>query len=687
MARKPSRRDATPGPEAQAAAEHITGILQEAMAGSGLPPAPSGPAEHGLRLVRLTLAFYQWSAMTGRPPVPGDYGEAPGDWPDDAEVLDVFGNWESYMAACGAEDLPGLQVAAAAAGAVVAATEGAASRQAEIDKERKRLERQAAQLEKAKAREERKRADLAAQAQAARQDAQAQRDEARRRAGERDELAGQLRDAVARGEELAAELLELRSSARGADGFRVSLALAPGAWEAAWDAVCRAACPDGPPPEMRSPAEGRAPVPSGGAGAAAGMTRRGGAERLEAWWAVPDGAASAAVQHGGGSQEWIVLRCSRPDGAGVTPVAERLWRKGLVADGAAALPPAPERAEGKAAGAAVAALIASAGRTLPLVAVAGGCQAQIGQVMAAVKGRARVIVLDDQGAWGLTEAVGKRWSVFGTGLRAYWPGADPAGPDDSPERHPLMLHTPAGAGDVSQAMSLLGRELSGWWASAALPSDEPLAAGPAASRAEEEMWARLQDEITRREAAEAQAAQLRHRAAQLEAALAAGQDSPGIPDGQEDAPPATVADAVIQAQARCRHLAFSPDALASAQRSPFRRPEQVLEQLLALDELAGRWAQGGMGASQAQAATEAGLRNWKANVSPTARNRHDAWYHAAYEGEDYQLGPHFGGGANGGAQDVWRCYVHLGDGSRPLGRRILVGKVGRHGPDAATKPM
>jgi hypothetical protein len=162
---------------------------------------------------------------------------------------------------------------------------------------------------------------------------------------------------------------------------------------------------------------------------------------------------------------------------------------------------------------------------------------------------------------------------------------------------------------------------------------------------------------------------------------------PGVAPEAEEAPPATVLEAVQRAAAEARHLRFAPKAFETAEDSPFRRPGLVLRTLRSLDELAGRYAAGDMGKSLSQAAAEHGITQWKGDIAETTRKRYEDDYTFALEGSSRKLwvGPHIGLGSGSGAQFIARIYLHVSDGSDPeVPRGIVVAVVGRHLPDTTT---
>lgn len=152
---------------------------------------------------------------------------------------------------------------------------------------------------------------------------------------------------------------------------------------------------------------------------------------------------------------------------------------------------------------------------------------------------------------------------------------------------------------------------------------------------------------------------------------------------EEEAPPATVEEAVERAARTTEHLVFTAAATESARDSPYRRPAEILDALAKLDAIAGRFAEGEMGGSLTQLATEAGL-TYKGNVSELARSRHPNDYTVTHDGARLDLGPHLALGSGSGAGFIARIYLHVADGSGPVPRGIYVGHVGRHLPDTTT---
>ncbi|HMI72426.1 MAG TPA: hypothetical protein VK510_20675 [Solirubrobacteraceae bacterium] len=226
------------------------------------------------------------------------------------------------------------------------------------------------------------------------------------------------------------------------------------------------------------------------------------------------------------------------------------------------------------------------------------------------------------------------------------------------------------------------------------------AAGPRGEASDEWLAAHeaLLDELqavrAHREELLRQVEELREAAAQdaktiagLSAALgeaSAGPEANGASAAEAVEAPASVAEAVQRAAAQAQHLVFTDAAHETAADSPYRRPADVLDALLRLDELAGLYADPeGFGRSLGQAAEDLGL-TWRQNVSELARSRKPHAYTVTHDGERLELGPHVALGSGSGAGFIARIYLHVADGSGDTPRGLYVGHVGRHLPDTTT---
>jgi hypothetical protein len=215
--------------------------------------------------------------------------------------------------------------------------------------------------------------------------------------------------------------------------------------------------------------------------------------------------------------------------------------------------------------------------------------------------------------------------------------------------------------------------------------DRALSARAASAQAATELHERLEQVRAEREQDQRTIAELTQLLARVDATGA--DEAAAVDDGEPEAAPATVLEAVERAAAEAQHLRFAPKAFETAADSPFRRPGLVLRMLRGLDELAGRYAAGDMGKSLGQAAAEHGITQWRPDVAETTRKRYEDDYTFALDGTSRKLwvGPHIGLGSGSGAQFIARIYLHVSDGSDPeVPRGIIVAVVGRHLPDTTT---
>ncbi len=188
---------------------------------------------------------------------------------------------------------------------------------------------------------------------------------------------------------------------------------------------------------------------------------------------------------------------------------------------------------------------------------------------------------------------------------------------------------------------------------------------------------------------EARAEHLAEENERLRRALGQVREAMGAPEDEEEATevepggPASVLEAVEQAAGRVGHLVLLPDAFESAEDSPFRRPQMVLDALLKLDELARLYAEpGGIGESIGSVARRLGL-DWIPDTTDWGgtRGRH---YEVNWKGQKFRLGPHIRLGTGAGAGSTARIYGFFFDGDDEQGRTFVVGHVGRHLPDSTT---
>ncbi len=116
----------------------------------------------------------------------------------------------------------------------------------------------------------------------------------------------------------------------------------------------------------------------------------------------------------------------------------------------------------------------------------------------------------------------------------------------------------------------------------------------------------------------------------------------------ENTAPTSITEAVRLAQARAKSVRFLPSAYASAQESPYKQPERVLQALYALEEVASIWAKtvgsGKAGGSVRQLFKARGFE-YADDVSQTSKGKWGAEYVADYEGQQVDISPHITLGA------------------------------------------
>jgi hypothetical protein len=181
------------------------------------------------------------------------------------------------------------------------------------------------------------------------------------------------------------------------------------------------------------------------------------------------------------------------------------------------------------------------------------------------------------------------------------------------------------------------------------------------------------------EALRRQVGELSHEVARV----AAGTQAPAREE-DEDEPPDTVLEATRRAAARAQHLVYADGAFESAADSPYRRPQEILDALDALDVIAGEYARPeGIGKAIADRARELGL-TWKGGVGDMTVSRNRDAYTVTHDGRRFTVGPHVNLGGGSGAGLIARIYLVAHEGDDELPRSLIVGLVGRHLPDSTT---
>jgi hypothetical protein len=302
----------------------------------------------------------------------------------------------------------------------------------------------------------------------------------------------------------------------------------------------------------------------------------------------------------------------------------------------------------------------------------------------------------------LTSEVGQDLSAWGGAVRIWWPGVTPSsGRYENPLFVPRRLTRADGAPNLGVGTHRVKERI---WRVASDSMFQPAShrevkrairvshlkgARDASEYAEE-----LEKAWDERDAAEARSAALQAKADRLERELEAVREQFGVyetaqktdlPTVEEEVyEPSSVADAVQYAAGRFRNLEFTPQAHKSAGECPFVRPNQILEGLGKLNELAGlEKRDGGSGKRRDKAAEELGLQ-WRSDVGDGARGKHSEKYTVLWREEKVELGPHINFGSGRGAASIARVYFYCHEAEDPSERCFVIGHVGRHLPDSTT---
>jgi predicted flap endonuclease-1-like 5' DNA nuclease len=360
-------------------------------------------------------------------------------------------------------------------------------------------------------------------------------------------------------------------------------------------------------------------------------------------------------------------------------------------------------------------------RRLPIVAISADADGEpfIDPVRTADRllGLAHVAALDDDGAWAVTKALGKRLSCYQGAVRIYWPGF---GRGDDPYHHRLYVF---GALDVLGPDGLQGELFDQLGRLAGLSIDEPVlrralilerraaevdqrveeraetlarvanaAAAEGAVTAEEfaefaKEFEALETTVTlveqdalegqveverlraERDAARRQVAELSRAFAQAGAA-----EAPEVVE-----PPATVLEAVERARAEAEQTVYLPEALKSAEASEYDDPSRVLDDLRLIEGVARDWASGLLPMGPHEAFRER-TAAYRADISQTAETQYATDYEREWKGFRVTLRPHLRRGT-GAVSSIMRIYMHFDTESK----QIVVGHVGRKLRDASNR--
>lgn len=309
-------------------------------------------------------------------------------------------------------------------------------------------------------------------------------------------------------------------------------------------------------------------------------------------------------------------------------------------------------------------------------------------------GVASVHVLSSKWAgFALTDEVGKQRSCYNGAVRIYWPRFSL---DADPFFHRLWLPSEISEFGGSEAF---GRSLLRIIAAAAsfrFVEPEPLrsfrmrhdearlAALRAASGGDYDVlfeeYSNLDGEVRQlREQLEVATRDNEILRENLSAAWSAVPEPVPVPKaGAVDDRPdlKSVHEAVAEAQRRTTHVVYLDDAFSSAKESPFKQPDKAYSALLAIDDVARRWAEqlgGGAAVGTRKEAFRLRGFEYKEEISQTSAGKWGDEYTYLYEGKKMVFAPHI----TIGAKQADKCLsIHM-FWDEPK-RRVVIAHVGRH---------
>jgi hypothetical protein len=126
-------------------------------------------------------------------------------------------------------------------------------------------------------------------------------------------------------------------------------------------------------------------------------------------------------------------------------------------------------------------------------------------------------------------------------------------------------------------------------------------------------------------------------------------------------------------------LVFLPEALKSAEESPYRHPDRAFEALQAIAAAGRAWRDGELPRGGFGAFFTARAQDYASGSSQTTRQKWQREYERSYQGRKVLLGPHLRLGV-GSPETCLRIYWYLDKEQR----RIVVGHIGRHLTTAKT---
>jgi hypothetical protein len=327
-----------------------------------------------------------------------------------------------------------------------------------------------------------------------------------------------------------------------------------------------------------------------------------------------------------------------------------------------------------------------------------------------IAGVGKVYELADKwAAFKLAEDLGRELSCFDGAVRIYWPGFTT---ESDPYAQPLWLAKVLN--DEASAVRASRQVARSIFEAASFRFTEPAevisfrhvaerearaSAWAAAADSEDtdkllnDLYA-LQDKLEvaekRNEELSQECETLRSNAMAL-ASAGAWQQAMAVPPATATQAPVPTAgaatvdsvwDAVKAAEASASHLIFTPTAFESAQESPFRQPDRVVQALEAIDEVAAIWVKsldtGSAVGSLRKHFKDRGF-TYADDVSQTSASKWGDEYRTTFEEREYDIAPHI----TIGAKQADTCLsIHWAwDKER---KKALVAHVGRHKTNTRT---
>ena len=273
--------------------------------------------------------------------------------------------------------------------------------------------------------------------------------------------------------------------------------------------------------------------------------------------------------------------------------------------------------------------------------------------------------------------------------RIYWPGFRRG---DDIRRHPLMLGSRIGLLEPNRAANSLQRSIISVAAFRFAPdprisaiisqSEANTRAERIQNAADEFTWeglaislaADLDQQKQELEALRAENENLRANQASLLAYVNQQDDDEETEVATSDVEPTTVLEAVELAIDSCQHLLFLDSARTSAEKSPFKRPQEIYDSLCLMNNVAHTWARNKGGEDLKTMLREAGLgKRVRSAISQTSRGKWGSDYTFRYEGEDRLFEWHVTLGSK--SADTCASIHFLPDDTKG---KLVIAHVGRH---------